>query len=184
MGITISIVTIVNTQENNMDGLISIRENQRGSFVHSGKSHPSQQGLLMLISITIRGGRILCPKITEQGKQISKVSGEAPIQVNQDKASIIITIVIDKIITAIMVTTKAISKVVMLGRDSKGVIRIGKGITQMRDLIMDEGFIRAMVIAITEIGTMGIKDIVVINARIQSSAITMRRYHSVLTRSS
>ena len=184
MGITISIVTIVNTQENNMDMPISIRENRRDSFVHSGRSHPSQQGLLMLISITIRGGRILCPKITEQGKQISKVSWEAPIQVNQDKASIIITIVIDKIITTIMVTTKAISEVVMLGMDSKDVIRIGKGITQMRDLIMDEGFIRAMVIAITEIGTMGIKDIVVINARIRSSAITMGRYHSVLTRSS
>ena len=168
MGITISIVTIVNTLENNMDMLISIRENQRDSFVHSGRSHLSQQGLLMLISITIRGGRILCPKITEQGKQISKVSGEAPIQVNQDKASIIITIVINKIITAIMVTTTAISEVVVLGMDSKDVIRIGKGITQMRDLIMDEGFVRATVIAITENGTVGIEDIMVINAKIQS----------------
>ena len=119
----------------------------------------------MLISITIRGGRILCPKITEQGKQISKVSSEAPIQVNQDKASTIIAIVIDKIITAIMVTTKAISEVVMLGMDSKDVICIGKGITHMRDLIMDEGFFRATVIAITENGTMGIKDIVVINTK-------------------
>ena len=97
------------TQENSMDMPISVKENQRDSFVHSGRSHPSQQGLLMLISITIRGGRILCPKITEQGKQISKVSWEAPIQLNQDKASIIITIVIDKIITIIMVTTKAIT---------------------------------------------------------------------------
>ena len=69
-----------------MDMPISIRENWRDSFIHSGRSQTSQQGLLMLISITIRGGRILCPKITEQGKQISKVSWEAPIQVNQDKA--------------------------------------------------------------------------------------------------
>ena len=168
MGKTISIVTIVNTQENNMDMLISVRENWRDSFVHSGRSHQSPQGLLMLISITIRGGRILCPKITEQGKRISKVSGEAPIQVNQDKVSIIITIVIDKIITVIMVMTKAISEVIILGMDSKDVIRIGKGITQMRDLIIDEGFVRATVIAITENGTMGIKDIVVINARIRS----------------
>ena len=150
-----------------MDMPISIRENQRDSFVHSGRSHPSQQGLLIL-SITIRGGRILCPKITEQGQWISKVSWEAPIQVNQDRTSIIITIVIDKIITVIMVTTKAISEVVMLGMDSKDVINIGKGITQMRDLIMDEGFVRATVIAITENGTMGIKDIMVINAKIQS----------------
>ena len=153
---------------NNMDMLISIRENRRDSFVHSGRSHPSQQGLPMLISITIRGGRILYPKITEQGKQISKVLWEAPIQVNQDKVSIIITIVIDKIITTIMVTTKTISEVVMLGMDSKDVICIGKGITQMRDLIMDEGCIRATVIAITKNGTMGIKDIMVINARIRS----------------
>ena len=54
----------------------------------------------------------------------------------------------------------------MLGMDSKDIIRIGKGITQMRDLIMGEGFVRATVIAITENWTMGIKDIVVINARI------------------
>ena len=67
-----------------------------------------------------------------------------------------------------MVTTKAISEVVMLGMDSKDVICISKGVTQMRDLIMDEGFVRATVIAITENGTMGIKDIVVINARIRS----------------
>ena len=151
-----------------MDMPISIRENQRDSFVHSGRSHPSQQGLLMFISITIRGGRILCPKITEQGKQISKVSGEAPIQVNQDKVSIIITIVIEKIITVIMVTTKVISEVIILGMDSKDVIHIGKGITQMRDLIMDEGFVMATVIAITENRTMGIKDIMAINAGIRS----------------
>ena len=67
-----------------------------------------------------------------------------------------------------MVTTKAIGEVVMLGMDSKDIIRIGKGITQMRDLIMDEGFVRATVITITENGTMGIKDIMVINARIRS----------------
>ena len=94
---------------------------------------------------------------------------KVPTQVTLAKGNIItIIMVINAIITATKVTVKVINEVDSLVMDSKDVTYIGNGITQMRDLNMGEGFTKIMVIAITGSETMGTKDIMVINARIQS----------------
>ena len=82
------------------------------------------------------------------------------------RGDIILTIIM--VINAIISATKVIVRVDILVMDSKDVTHIGKGTTQMRDRNMDEGVTKAMVITITGSETMGTKDIVVINARIQS----------------
>ena len=52
--------------------------------------------------------------------------------------------------------------------DSRDITQIGNKITQTRDPTMGEDFVMAMIIIKTGNRTMGIKDIMATNARIQS----------------
>ena len=163
MGITTGISTIIISPDNQ---IIRVKD-QRGSSNHSGRNHPSQQGLLLLLGTTIRGGRIFCPKITVPEMRMDKVPLGVPIQVNLDRANSIITMVINEIIIATKVTTWVISEVITMVMDSRDVTQIGNVIIQTRDPTMGEDFIMAMIIIKTGNGTMEIKDIMTTNARIQ-----------------